>query len=155
MQPAPLLALAAHVVVEPAGAFAPSMKTAAPVVPCETYATFRNLLASLASRGTRITIVPCAVAITGALGLVLGRANERKAAGLPLELPPAHALKHEPASTAAAKLLGPRASATAMRAALATGLRTFKCEPAGLVGFHTHRSSATCYRYRHMPQQIT
>jgi hypothetical protein len=58
MQPAPLLTLAVHVVVEPAGVTAPSMKTAARVVPGETYAIVRIPPAALVIAGTAIVSVP-------------------------------------------------------------------------------------------------
>ncbi len=94
MQPAPLLTVAVHVVVEPAGVLAPSMKTAAPVVPEEMYSGLRTRLA-LGFGGTRNVSVPYAVA---AGGLALSCATWFGTAEL-LELPPVQALRHAPKAT--------------------------------------------------------
>jgi hypothetical protein len=85
-----------HDVVEPAGAVAPSMKTAALVVAGEMYAGLRTLLDARFGRGMRIVIVPLAVALRGAAvaaGLPPGCATALKPAGLPLEPPPAQPLR--------------------------------------------------------------
>jgi hypothetical protein len=69
-----------HDVVEPAGAVAPSIKTAALVVAGEMYAGLRTLLDQRFGRGIRIVIVPLAVAACPA-GLAPGCATALKPAG--------------------------------------------------------------------------
>jgi hypothetical protein len=69
VQPEPLLTVALHVVVEPAAVVAPSMNSAARVVPAEIYDGFRVRFATLDFGGTTIVIVPYAVPAAGVPGL--------------------------------------------------------------------------------------
>jgi hypothetical protein len=84
-----------HVAVLPAGIVAPSMKSAACVVACDTYAG--NRVAWLVLEvigGTAMTIVPCALAAATGFMVTSGRAGGRLPDVLPLQ-----ALNQMPAST--------------------------------------------------------
>jgi hypothetical protein len=84
-----------HDVVEPAGAVAPSMKTAALVVPGEMYAGLRTLRDARGAGGIRIVMVPLAVRPAGAAGPGLATACAT-ALRPTLEPPPTHESRPTP-----------------------------------------------------------
>jgi hypothetical protein len=99
VQPEPLLTVALQVVVEPAGVVAPSMKSAARVVPAEIYERLRDSLAAPGLGGTTMVTVPYAVKA----GASVARACTAGRRTAP-ELPPAHEFKqNEMARTIAGK----------------------------------------------------